>query len=183
MKKQMMYLLMMPLSFLIWSCSTKSDPTPTNVTAKFTVNGTIYTETTAADSAASLTGSATRNLNALGVSGQSADKSAQAALIFFWAGTSKPNAGSYTVVGDASKLVAGQVAVLVIDKVTVAKQGLYGTTGLDGTTITVAVSASGKIAVTMPSIAIKGSNFDNTDPKNTVVTDVTGSISGAVAEQ
>ncbi|MEO6977579.1 MAG: hypothetical protein ABI113_04340 [Mucilaginibacter sp.] len=182
MKKQMMYLLMMPLSFLIWSCSTKSDPTP-NVTAKFTVNGTIYTETTAADSAASLTGSATRNLNALGVSGLSADKSAQAAMIFFWAGTSKPKAGSYTVVADATKLAAGQVAVLVIDKVNVAKQGLYGTTGLDGTSVTVAVSASGKISLTIPSVAIKGTNFDNTDPKNTVTSDVTGSISGSVIEQ
>jgi hypothetical protein len=181
MKKKVMYLALVALSFFAYSCSTKNDPAPTNTTYKFTVNGTAYTQTAAADSAASISGG-TKNLNALGVTGQSADKSAQAAIIFFWAGTAKPKAGTYTVVGDATTIGAGQVGALVIDKVTVAKQGLYGTTGLDGTSITVAVSASGKISVTMPSIAIKGSNFDNTDPKNTVVTDVTGSISGSAGE-
>ena len=103
-------------------------------------------------------------------------------MIFFWKGTDKPKAGTYAVVGDVTKMTSGQVAVLVIDKVTVAKQGLYGTTGLDGTSVTVAISASGKVSVTLPSIAIKGSNFDNTDPKNSVVTDVTGSISGSASE-
>jgi hypothetical protein len=34
----------------------------------------------------------------------------------------------------------------------------------------------------MPAIAIKGSNFDNTDPNNTVITDASGSVSGTVVE-
>jgi hypothetical protein len=181
MKKKVMYLTLVALSFFAYSCSTKNDPTPTNTTYKFTVNGTAYTETAAADSVTSIEGG-TKNLNALGVTGQSADKSAQAAIIFFWAGPAKPKAGTYTVVGDVTALAAGQVGILVIDKVNVAKQGLYATTGLDGATVNVAVSSSGKISVTMSSIAIKGSNFDNTDPKNTVVTDVTGSISGSAGE-
>ncbi|ASU36395.1 hypothetical protein [Mucilaginibacter xinganensis] len=182
MKKKVMYMVLVAVCFFAYSCSTKNDPTPTTTTYKFMVNGNTYTETTAVDSATSISGG-TKDLNALGVTGQSSDKSAQAAIIFFWAGTAKPKAGTYTIVGDATKIAAGQVAALVIDKVTVAKQGIYGTTGLDGSTLTVAVSASGKISLTLPSIVIKGSNFDNTDPKNSVITDVTGSISGSVAEQ
>ncbi|MCR8558951.1 hypothetical protein KXD93_14940 [Mucilaginibacter sp. BJC16-A38] len=182
MKKRVIYLIMVAASaFAYSSCKTSSDPTPAKPTYKFTVNGTTYTETAGADSATSISGEV-KNLNALGITGQSADKSAQAAIIFFWKGTARPKAGTYTVVGDVSKMTAGQVGALVIDKVTVAKQGLYGTTGLDGTSITVVVSAAGKISVTMPSIVIKGTNFDNTDPKNTVTTDVTGTISGSGGE-
>jgi hypothetical protein len=182
MKKQLMNLVIAAAVFLAWGCSTSNDVKPANTTYKFTVNGTTYTQVTAADSTASLTGGA-KTLNTLGVTGQSADKTASAGLLFFWSGTAKPKAGLYTVTGDATKMTASQVAVLVIDKVNVAKQGLYGTTGLDGASITVAVSSSGKISVTMPTIAIKGTNFDNTDSKNTVTSDVTGSISGAAAEQ
>ncbi len=179
MKKQMMYLLMMPLSFLIWSCSTKSDPKPA-VTYKFTVNGNTYTEIASQDST-STTGGQTYNV--LGVSGQSADKSATSVLIFFFPGPAKPKAGTYTITSDLTTSAGNQCGILVTDKVSIAKQGLYSTTGLNGTSVTVAVSSSGKLTVTMPAIAIKGSNFDNTDPKNTVITDVTGSVSGSVAEQ
>lgn len=180
MKKHAMKLLIAAAAiFLTWGCSTKSDPTPTNSTFKFTVNGNAYTEVTGADSVNNLNGV---NYNVLGVTGQSADKTASAGLVFFWSGTDKPKAGSYTVVSDVTKMTSGQVGVLVIDKVTVAKQGLYGTTGLDGAKITVAISSSGKVFVTMPAVAISGNNFDNTDPKNTVSTTVSGSISGQAAE-
>jgi len=181
MKKQVIYLLMMPLSFLIWSCSTKSDPTPTNATYKFTINGNTYTEIASQDSTSTTGG---QTFNVLGVSGQSADKSATAGVIIFFPGSGKPKAGTYAVVGDLTKPASGnQCGMIVSDKVSVAKQGLYSTTGLDGTSVTVAVSSSGKLTVTMPAIAIKGSNFDNTDPKNTVITDVSGSVSGSVAEK
>lgn len=180
MKKQVIYLLTMVAVFLTISCSTKSDPTPTNTTFKFTVNSNAYYEVSGADSVTTLSGT---SYNTLGVTGQSADKSATAAMVFFWSGTAKPKAGSYTVVSDVTKMTSGQVGVLIIDKVTVAKQGLYGTTGLDGAKITVTISSSGKVSVTMPSVAISGTNFDNTDPKNTVTTTVAGSISGQAAEQ
>ena len=179
MKKQAIYLLMMPLSFLIWSCSTKSDPTPA-ATYKFTVNGNTYTEIASSDSTSTTGG---KTYNVLGVSGQSADKSATSVVIFFFPGSAKPKAGTYTIAGNLSTTTGNQCGILLTDKVSVAKQGLYSTTGLDGTSVTVAVSSSGKLTVTMPAIAIKGSNFDNTDPHNTVITDVTGSVSGSVAEQ
>jgi len=182
MKKNVIYLIIVAASaFAYSSCKTSSDPTPAKTSYKFTVNGNTYIETAAADSATAITGNV-KTLNAFGVSGQSADKSAQAAMIFFWKGTDRPKAGSYKVVGDLAKMTSGQVAVLVIDKVTVAKQGVYGPTGLDGTSVTVAISSAGKMSVTMPSIAIKGTNFNNTDPQNTVTTDVTGSISGSASE-
>lgn len=182
MKKHVINLVIAAAVFLVWGCSTSNDAKPANTASKFTVNGVIYTEVTAADSAASLAGGE-KTLNALGVTGKSADGTASAGLIFFFKGTAKPKAGSYTVISDATTMTAGQVGVLVIDKVNVAKQGLYGTSGLDGTSIAVAVSSSGKITLTLPTIAITGTNFDNTDPKNTVTTSVTGSISGTVVEQ
>jgi hypothetical protein len=176
-----MYLLMMPLSFLIWSCSTKSDPAPTDVTYKFTVNGNTYTENASQDSTSSVGG---QTFNVLGISGQSADKKATAGLIIFFRGSGKPKAGAYTVIGDLTKPAEGnQCSIIVSDKISIARQGLYSTTGLDGKSVTVAVSASGKLTVTIPVIAIKGSNFDNTDPKNTVITDASGSVSGGVAEK
>ncbi|MES2108689.1 MAG: hypothetical protein V4577_08080 [Bacteroidota bacterium] len=180
MKKHVINLLTAVTVLLIWGCSTKSDPTPTKVTGKFTVNGNAYTEIVSQDSTSSLSG---QTYNVLGVSGQSADKSATAQLIIFFPGSGKPKAGAYTVVGDLTKPGSGNICgMIVTDKVSIAKQGLYSTTGLDGTSVVVAVSASGKLTVTMPSIAIKGSNFDNTDPKNTVITDVTGSVSGTAVE-
>ena len=166
--------------FLTWGCSTKSDPTPAKATGKFTINGNAYTEVASQDSTSTTGG---QTFNVLGVSGQSADKSATAGLIIFFRGSGKPKAGTYTVVGDLTKTVtANQCGMILSDKVSIAKQGLYSTTGLDGTSVTVAVSSSGKLTVTMPSIAIKGSNFDNTDPNNTIITDVSGSVSGTIVE-
>ncbi|MDP9081722.1 MAG: hypothetical protein M3O71_30280 [Bacteroidota bacterium] len=182
MKKRLIYLFMVAVSaFAYSSCKTSSDPTPATVTHKFVVNGTTYTQVSAADSATNIGGDV-KNLNSLAVTGQSADKSAQAALIFFWKGTDKPKAGTYKVVGDVNKMTSGQVAVLIIDKLTVAKQGIYGATGLDGTSITVAISSAGKVSVTLPSIKIAGTNIDNTDPNNSVTTSVSGSISGSAGE-
>ncbi|MEO6849380.1 MAG: hypothetical protein ABI166_02080 [Mucilaginibacter sp.] len=178
MKNSVIYLVMMVAVCFTVSCSTKNNPTPTSTTSKFTINGNSFTQVSGADSVTTLDG---KSYNVLGVTGQSADKSASAALIIFWSGSAKPQAGSYAAVDDITKLGGGQVAILIIDKVTTAKQGIYGTTA--GSSLAVAVSSSGKVSVTMPNMVIKGSNVDNTDPKNSVVTDVTGSISGTASEQ
>ena len=178
MKNNVLYLLMMAAVLFTVSCSSKNDPTPTSATYKFTVNGNSYTQVSGADSVTTVNGV---SYNVLGVTGQSADKSASAGLVIFWSGTGKPTAGSYAAVDEVAKLGSGKVAILVIDKVSAAKQGVYGTTA--GTSLIVAVSSSGKVSVNMPAMATKGSNFDNTDPKNSVVTDVTGSISGTAGEQ
>jgi hypothetical protein len=182
MKKNVIYLIMVTASvFAYSSCKTSSDPTPATVTHKFVINGTTYTETASADSASSISGG-TKNLNVLAVSGQSSDKSATGVLEFIWLGTSKPKAGSYKVSGNLTTMTSSQVAILALDKVTVAKQGFYGTTGKDNVAVVVAVSSTGKLSITMPSIVVAGTNFDNTDPKNTVTTDVTGTISGTAGE-
>jgi len=169
---------MMAAVFLTASCSTKSDPTPTKTTYKFTVNGNSYTEATGADSVTTLNGI---SYNVLGVTGQSADKTASAGLVVFFSGTARPKAGSYTTVDDITKIGSNQVAILIIDKVSTAKNGIYGTAA--GASLALAVSSAGKISITMPTLVIKGTNIDNTDPKNSVTTSVTGSISGTLAEQ
>ncbi len=178
MKNKLTYLVMLAALVLIVSCSTKSDPTPTTTSNKFTVRGDSYTEVSGADSVTTFNGV---TYNSLGITGQSTDKSAQAALIFFWSGTAKPKAGTYTTVSDISKLTAGKVAILIIEKVSTAKNGLFGT--IDAATLTVAVSSSGKVSVSIPSVGITGSNIDNTDPKNSVITTIDGTLTGSAAEQ
>lgn len=178
MKNRLIYLVMLAGVVLTVSCSTKSDPTPTPTSNKFTVRSDSYTEITGVDSVTTLNGI---TYNALGVTGQSDDKSAKAAMIFFWSGTAKPKAGTYSTVADISKLGDGKVAILIIEKVSTAKNGVFGTT--DASSLTVAVSSAGKVSVTMPSVGITGSNIDNTDPNNSVVTTVNSSLTGLAAEQ
>jgi hypothetical protein len=182
MKKHAMNLLIIAAVFLTWGCSTSNDAKPANATYKFTVNGTTYTEVAGKDS--TLTGGtgALSSANTLSINGQSADKASTVGLVFFWKGTAKPKAGSYQVIGDATTINSNQVGILVVEKPNSVKEGIYSTTGLDGSSITVSVSGSGKLSVTMPSVAIKGTLLDNTDPKNTVSTSVSTTMSGPIAE-
>lgn len=180
MKNNLIYLVMLAAVVLTASCSTKSDPTPTPAatTNKFTIRGDSYTETSGVDSVATFNGVA---YNALGVSGQSDDKSAQAGMIFFFSGTAKPKAGTYSTVSDVTKLGSGKVAILIIEKVSTAKNGILGT--IDSGSLTVAVSSSGKLSVNMPSVSLTGSNIDNTNPNNSVVTSIDATLTGTAAEQ
>jgi len=182
MKKHVISLLAAVTAFLILGCSTSNDAKPANATYKFTVNGTTYTEVAGKDSTLTGGSGALSSANTLTINGQSADKTATVGLEFFWKGTAKPKAGSYQVIGDGSTMTDSQVGVLVVEKPNSVKEGIYSTTGLDGSSITVAVSSTGKISVTMPSVAIKGTFLDNTDPKNTVSTSVSTTMSGPVAE-
>ncbi len=182
MKKTVNYLVIAFMAMMLWSCHKSGD---SNVTPKstytFAVNGNTYTETAAADSGATDISSSTA-FHILAVSGVGADGKAQGLIELVFLGSGKPSAGSYNVVGDVTAMTSSQVAILAADNVTAAKGGIYSSTGKDNVSLTVAVSSSGKLSATLPSIATSGSNFDNTDPKNTVITTVTGSISGKFSE-
>jgi hypothetical protein len=182
MKKTINYLALAFIAVMLWSCHKSGD---SNVTPKttytFTVNGNSYTETAAADSGATDVSSGTA-FHILAVSGIGADGKAQGLIELLFLGSGKPAAGSYNVVGDVTSMTASQVAILAADNVTAAKSGVYSSTGKDNSSLIVAVSSSGKLSATLPSIATSGSNFDNTDPKNTVVTTVTGTVSGKFSE-
>jgi hypothetical protein len=179
--KSKLFMMLMAAAIATASCSTKDDAKPSTANVKFSVNGTAYTQAAAADSATTKV-IAGKSFNVFAATGYSADKTAQAAIQLFFSGSAKPSAGSYKVVGELAGLTTGQVALLVIDKVNVAKQGLYGSTGKDNVSVTISLSSSGKLTATLPTVALTGSNFDNTDPKNTVVTTVSTTASGSMAE-
>jgi hypothetical protein len=180
MKNRLFYIIITAVSIFAASCSTKSGVTPVSA-SQFKINGNTYIEANSADSSSTAI-IAGKSFNVLAASGYSADKTAQGVIELIFMGSAKPKAGSYTTHGDLATLAAGQVSILVIDKVSVSKQGIYGSAGTDGSLVVIAVSSSGKLTATLPNIEIKGSNFDNTDPKNTKATDVTGSISGTITE-
>lgn len=151
-----------------------SNPTPT--TGTFVINGTTYTETKGSYSVSDIND---RSYAALGVAGTNGGK--KGAFIILFPGSTKPAAGTYTIVSDMTTSTTGskQVGIIASDSVSVAKEGLY--TAQSGT-VTVSVSSDNKLTITLPSTKFSGSNFDNTDPKNTNITDVTVTASGTVKE-
>jgi hypothetical protein len=180
MKNKAFYILAAAVSITAASCSKNGDVTPTvSATAKFTLNGTQYTEISSADSA-STSSDGSQTFNILGVAGTSGSAQGQVGLIF--AGPGKPKAGSYKVVGDATALTGTQVGIIAFDEPSSVKQYIYASTGKDNVSITVSISSSGKISATLPTIALAGNLFDNTDPKNTVTSTATTTLSGSVAE-
>ena len=179
MKKKAIYFIVFALAMFTLSCSKKADVTPATTVTKFTLNGNEYIETASADST---TTTDAGTFNVLGITGFSSDNVKQASLIIVFPGSAKPKAGTYKVVGGDATIGGNQVGIIGIDKVSLSKNGLYSTTGKDNVSLTVSVSSSGKLSVSMPTIAMSGSNFDNTDPKNTVITDVNVTVSGSAIE-
>jgi hypothetical protein len=182
MKKLTTYLSVTLLAILLFTACKKNDTVnPDPAKSTFTLNGNVYTETASVDSVGTL-GSSANKINIFAVSGIGADGKALAVLEFIFLGPGKPTAGTYNVIADASKMTAGQVGIIAQDKVSIAKQGLYSS--MANGSITVTVNAAGKISVSLPNaIPLTGSNFDNTDPKNTVITNVTATVSGTASEQ
>lgn len=180
MKKNVFYVLAAVVLFAVASCSKSGDVAPTiSANGKYTLNGVQYTEVASADSAG--TGDGGQAFNIFAVSGNSGSAVGQVGLIF--SGSAKPKAGVYKVVGGSTTtLTSNQVGVIAFDNVSVAKQGIYSSVGTDNVSVTIAVSASGKLSATFPAIALTGTNYDNTDPKNTQITTVNISVSGSMIE-
>ena len=179
MKRNIIYLTLVAAVALLASCSTKDNVTPTPVATTYTfkLNGVTYTETAAADSSSTVTVGNVTAIHVVAVAGISADKSATAVLEFVFPGAAAPAAGTYNL-GTTST----SVGLLAYDKTSAVKNGIYSADGSDNSAITVTVSSSGKLGVKFPSIALKGNTYDNTDPKNTVIANVTGTASGSFSE-
>jgi hypothetical protein len=177
MKKNFIYLPALALAFLFTACKKDTNNTQATVKGSFVLDGTTFTETTGTFATASLGTSG--NFESLGVYGTNGSKKGE--LIFFFAGTGKPAAGTYTVTSDLTQGSTGAVGILASDSLSVAKEGLFS--AKNGSSITVSVNGSGKVSISMPATSFTGSNYDNTDPKNTVITDATVSGSGTLVEQ
>jgi hypothetical protein len=180
MKKNVLYVLAAVVLLAVASCSKSGDVAPSvSATGKYTLNGVQYTEIASVDSTG--TGDGGQPFNLLYVSGTSGSAVGQVGLIF--AGSAKPKAGVYKVVGSsATTLTSGQVGIIAFDNVNIAKQGIYGSAGTDNVSVTVSVSSTGKLSATFPAVALTGTNYDNTDSKNTVITTVNITVSGSVVE-
>lgn len=177
MKKNFIYLSIALIVSVTAACKKDSSTTtPPTTASTFVVNGNTYTETNSGFSIEPFgTAGNFATLAVLGTKG-----TAKSELIFYFGSSTKPVAGVYPITDDLSTNAAGKVGILASDSVNVAKEGLY--TAQPGTSVTVTVSSSGKLTVKMPATTFTGSNFDNSDPKNTNVTDVTISASGTVNE-
>jgi len=179
MKKNLIYLAAISSVLVAAACKKNDTVAATPAATTFTINGNVYTES----GSNYVLNAATATLGAfatLAVAGQGTDGKAKGGLIFYFPGTSKPAAGTYTVVTDVSKATGNQVGIVAQDSVNVAQQGLYSSVA--GSTATVTVSSAGKLTIAMPNTSFTGSNFNNTNPKNTVITTVTVSASGTAVE-
>jgi len=181
MKKTFIYTtLSLIITAALISC-TKSDTTAsvTPSGASFTLRGYNYN---IPSGAGYTTFQVANGLDVMICYGQTSDNKAKAFVYAGFYGTSKPVAGTYNVVG-ASPTAANQVFVSALDSISVAKEGIFNATGTDKVTATVAVDAAGKITLTLPTIQLSGSNVDNTNPSNTVSTNITTTLSGTLKEQ
>ncbi len=152
------------------ACSKKSDPAPVVVSNSFTLRGNTFTVSNALDSA-----------NFFSVFGSTSTKQ-KAEILFIFPGSGRPTAGSYKVIGDISKQSANQVGILAFDSLSVAKEGILGSLGTDNVSAQVSVNATGKITVTLPLTQFSGTNIDNTDSKNTMISSITTTLAGTFIE-
>ena len=179
MKSTIIILSLVVASLGFWSCSKSNDSNPTPTKYTFSLNGNTYNQLSAADSSSSTLVS-DRTVHVISVAGASADGKAQAQVDLIFAGSAKPAAGTYAIVDTATALSSGNVAIFAIDRVSASKGGLYGSSKTDQK-ITITLN-SGKYAVSIPSVPVHGVNIDNSDPKSSVYTNVTGSASGSFSE-
>jgi len=176
MKKNLSYLAI-AMSLLAVAACKKSDPKPDSSNGiTFTINGNTYTE---ASSQYSVTDVSDESYATLATEGKTSDGK-RGILIFYFNRSTKPVAGTYTIVSDIKAGGANTVGILAEDNISKAKSGLYSSQ--TGTSATVTVSSSGKLSIKFPSTAFKGTNFDNSDPTNTVTTNVDITAQGSAVE-
>ncbi len=151
------------------SCSKNNDNTPTTVAAKFTFRGKAYTSK-------GLYSSSSATIDAVTDSAIADDNSSKLLVNFiFKKGTA--GTGTYTIIGDVDATPTdNQVGLLVFetDLKNTKNVGLYSS--LSGGSAV--LSGSGNtFSLKTTQVSLKGNYYDNTDPKNTQITDVTTSIS------
>jgi len=181
MKKNLIYLAVIATVFAAAACK-KSDAVtaaPDVSKTTFTINGNTYTEANSNYAVTAAT-STSSSFSALAVVGKGTDGKAAGGLVFYFPGASRPTAGTYTVVSDFTKATGNQIGVVAQDSVNVAQEGLYSSVA--GSTATVTLNSAGKLTIALPNTTFTGTNFNNTNPKNTVITTVSVSASGTAVE-
>jgi hypothetical protein len=175
MKKQLLFLTFLA-AVATASCSKNNSATPTvKVAAKFTFRGKAYTSK-------KLYASSSTTLDVLTDSAVADDNSTKVLVNFvFRKGNS--DAGSYTIVGGNDNTpAANQVALLVSETSLKNTQNVGIYTSLAGGTLVLSGSGS-SFACKSPSVDLKGQYYDNTDPHNTQITEVSTTISAATFTQ
>ncbi|GAA3988904.1 hypothetical protein [Mucilaginibacter dorajii] len=170
MKKQFLFSALIAGLFMA-SCSKDNSNTPTAVATKFTFRGKAYTSK-------GLYSTSSTTVDAVVDSAIADDNSTKLIVNFiFKKGTA--GAGTYAIIGDSDATPTdNQVGLLVFetDLKNTKNVGLY--TSLSGGSAV--LSGSGNtFALKITQVNLKGNYYDNTDPKNTQITEVSTSISAA----
>jgi hypothetical protein len=174
MKKQFLFLALAAGLFMA-SCSKNNSNTPTTVATKFTFRGKPYTSK-------KLYASSSSTLDVL-IDSAISDDSSTKLLVSFVFRKGNSDAGTYTIVGGNDNTpAANQVALLVSETSLKNTQNVGIYTSLAGGSLVLSGSGS-SFACKTPSIDLKGEYYDNTDPHNTQITEVSTTISAATFTQ
>ncbi len=171
MKKQLLFLALIG-GLAMASCSKdKSDTPSVTVATKFTFKGKAYTSK-------KLYATSSSTLDVLVDSAVSDDNSTKLLVNFvFRKGNS--DAGTYTIVGGSDNTPTANQAALLVSETSLKNTqnvGIY--TSVAGGTLVLSGSGSSFVCKS-PSINLKGEYYDNTDPHNTQITEVSTTISAA----
>ncbi len=168
MKNQFLCLALLAGLFMA-SCSKNNNNTPTTVAAKFTFRGKAYTSK-------GLYSSSSTTFDAVTDSAVADDNSTKLLVNFiFKKGTA--GTGTYTIIGNVDATPAdNQVGLLVFETDLKNKEntGLYSS--VSGGSAVLAGSGN-TFSLKITDVGLKGNYYDNTDPKNTQIINVTTTIS------
>lgn len=168
MKKQFLFLALTAGLFTA-SCSKNNSNTPTTVAAKFTFRGKAYTSK-------GLYSYSSTTLDDV-IDSAIADDNSTKLIVNFLFKKGTAGDGTFTIVdGSDATPATNQVALLVFetDLKNTKSVGLY--TSASGGSAVLAGSGD-TFSLKMPAVTLKGDYYDNTDPKNTQITEVSTSIS------
>lgn len=167
--KKLLFMSAICMSVFIVACK-KSDNNKPTTTAKFTFDNTNYVT-------AKVEFAASGGLAAFADSAVSTDKSKAVIVDLIFKGNSRPATGNYTLVSGANSPAAGQVVILLgyVDLKNTQNTGLYASG--DGGGTVVITNTNGKLTASVPAATVAGNYFDNTDPSNTKITNVSANLS------
>jgi hypothetical protein len=170
MKKQFLFLALMAGLFMA-SCTKDNSNKPTTVATKFTFRGKAYTSK-------GLYSYSSATIDAV-IDSAIADDNSTKLMVNFLFKKGSSGDGTYTIIDGSGAISAtNQVALLVFetDLKNTKNVGLY--TSASGGSAVLAGSGD-TFSLKMPEVTLKGDYYDNTDPKNTQITEVSAAISAA----
>jgi len=173
------------------SCSKKEDSAATPTPGTFVLDNTAFVQTVGIDNSDTVFFATKGKFNTLAV-GAKSNVGAKSLVYFIFNGLAKPSSGNYEISTDTSSTAfanfqntSNKVIIITLDSISPASQLLFAVPqpGSAKTYANVTLNATGKLNISVPQITIKGTNLDNTDPKNTKSTDKLTTISGSFIEK